>query len=327
MVIGGLVGTASWQVSHSVLPGMPASAAPFTIVAMAALFGSVAHAPLAVMLMVGEMTGNLSLLGPAMIALGLATLVIGDYTIYKSQLPTRADSPAHRYQFSFPLLNTLSVRDAMSRVLFLLRPDMAVGAAQTALAARNLPGAPVAADDNQLVGVVTTTDIEQVPPAEREEATLATIMTTNPVTIDIGATLDVALEQLATNRVSWAPVVEGRNRVNGVISAADIVTAYRASLRWTVRRMTGITADTVLLESRIEAASPLAGKALRELQLPGGALIVSIHRHGSTILPRGSSRLEPGDLIAVLTSPEHEAALRDYLGGVVESHPMGAGVS
>lgn len=322
MVIGGLVGTAFWQVSHAILPGMPESAAPFTIVAMVALFGGVAHAPLAVMLMVAEMTGNLSLLAPAMIALGLATLVIGDYTIYKSQLPTRADSPAHRYQFSFPLLNTLSVREAMGRVLFTVRQETTAAAALAALAERNLSGAPVVGDGQALVGVITTSDIERVPAGERGSQTLATIMTTNPVTIDVGATLDVALELLATNRVSWAPVVEGRNRVVGVISAADVVTAYRASLRWTVRRMSGITADTVLLESRIDAASPLSGKELRELNLPGGALVVSIHRHGTTILPRGSSRLEPGDLIAVLTSPEHEAAMRDYLGGDVEVEPV-----
>ena len=45
---------------------------------MMALFGSVAHAPLAVMLMVAEMTGNLSMLAPAMVAVGLATFVVGD---------------------------------------------------------------------------------------------------------------------------------------------------------------------------------------------------------------------------------------------------------
>lgn len=67
MVIGGILGALIWRVSHHLLPGLPNTPAPFVIVGMMALFGGIAHAPLAVMLMVAEMTGNLSMLAPAMI--------------------------------------------------------------------------------------------------------------------------------------------------------------------------------------------------------------------------------------------------------------------
>jgi CIC family chloride channel protein len=62
MVIGAFVGAAVWRVGHEMLPAVPDNPAPFVIVGMIALFGGIAHAPLAMMLMVGEMTGNLSLL-------------------------------------------------------------------------------------------------------------------------------------------------------------------------------------------------------------------------------------------------------------------------
>src|SRR5262249_51444999 len=75
---------------------------PFVIVGMTACFGAVAHAPLAVMLMVAEMTGSLQLLAPAMVAIAIAVLVIGDTTMYRSQLGTRADSPAHRLSADIP---------------------------------------------------------------------------------------------------------------------------------------------------------------------------------------------------------------------------------
>ncbi len=114
MVIGGFLGAAVWRLGFGVLPGMPADPAPFVIVGMMALFGGIAHAPLAVMLMVAEMTGNLSLLAPAMIAVALSTALVGDRTIYRSQLPNRAASPAHRVRLSFPLLSSLVVRDAMT---------------------------------------------------------------------------------------------------------------------------------------------------------------------------------------------------------------------
>jgi len=113
MVIGGMLGAAFWRIGHGWAPQLPSTPAPFVIVGMMALFGGVAHAPLAVMLMVAEMTGNLSLLAPAMVAVALSTALVGDETIYRSQLPDRAHSPAHRMRFSFPLLSSLLVRDAM----------------------------------------------------------------------------------------------------------------------------------------------------------------------------------------------------------------------
>src|SRR5258708_7306163 len=116
MVIGGILGALIWRISYHLLPGLPDTPAPFVIVGMMALFGGIAHAPLAVMLMVAEMTGNLSMLAPAMIAVGISSIVVGNNTIYTSQVDTRADSPAHRLQLSFPLLSTLAVRQAMTKL-------------------------------------------------------------------------------------------------------------------------------------------------------------------------------------------------------------------
>ena len=112
MVIGGLLGAGLWRLLEPIAPAIPVDPAPFVIVAMMALFGSVAHAPLAVMLMVAEMTGNLSMLAPAMVAVGLAMFVVGGRSIYSSQLGTRADSPAHRFRFALPLLAAVPVGGA-----------------------------------------------------------------------------------------------------------------------------------------------------------------------------------------------------------------------
>ena len=45
-----------------------------------------------------------------MVAVGVAMLIVGDSSIYKSQLATKADSPAHRFRFAMPVLATLPVR-------------------------------------------------------------------------------------------------------------------------------------------------------------------------------------------------------------------------
>jgi CIC family chloride channel protein len=125
MVIGGMLGAAVWRLGEGVLPQMPNSPATFVIIGMMALFGGIAHAPLAVMLMVAEMTGNLSLLAPAMVAVAVSTALVGDHTIYRAQLPDRSQSPAHRVRFGIPLLAAVRVRDAMIR-----EPDASLPSSQ-----------------------------------------------------------------------------------------------------------------------------------------------------------------------------------------------------
>ncbi|MCC7021677.1 MAG: chloride channel protein [Thermomicrobiales bacterium] len=172
MVIGAFVGAAFWRVGHGVLPALPASPAPFVIVGMIALFGGIAHAPLAMMLMVGEMTGNLSLLAPAMIAVALSTALVGDATIYRSQLPDRGSAPAHRVRLSFPLLSSLRVRDAMvafhggpgpegasgAEQVPALAPDEGLDDALEQLSTAGVSSAPVVAE-GQTIGELKTRDI------------------------------------------------------------------------------------------------------------------------------------------------------------------------
>ena len=96
IVIGGFVGAAIWRLADAVgAPGIPDSPGVFVIVAMMACFGSVAHAPLAVMIMVAEMTGSFSVIPAAMITVGIAYLIISrtPVSIYRAQRLNR-DSDA-----------------------------------------------------------------------------------------------------------------------------------------------------------------------------------------------------------------------------------------
>jgi hypothetical protein len=66
------------------------------------------------MLMVAEITGTISLLAPAMIAVGVAWFSVKrtDDTIYRSQLKNRADSPAERLLTGMPVLRAVPIRQA-----------------------------------------------------------------------------------------------------------------------------------------------------------------------------------------------------------------------
>ncbi len=324
MVIGAMVGATLWRISYHLLPGIPDTPAPFVIVGMMALFGGIAHAPLAVMLMVAEMTGNLSMLAPAMIAVGISSIIVGNQTIYTSQIGSRADSPAHRLQFSFPLLSTLVVRQAMSPSPLTFSPQQSVAEAERLLAERVVGGASVLDVRGNLLGVLTLADIREVSPDERECCSVEEAMNREVLAAHLNDTLDVTLEQLTSHRISWMPVVEvelateGR-RLVGRISAQEIVRAYRETLAKGSRRMRGLVEGTVMLEAEIEPGMWLAGRRLREAHLPVESLVVSIRRQNELLFPRGSTIIEAGDLVTFLVSPNGEERLRVYLATRAES--------
>jgi CIC family chloride channel protein len=209
------------------------------------------------------MTGNLSLLAPAMIAVALSTALVGDETIYRSQLPDRGSAPAHRVRLSFPLLSSLRVHDAMAR-----GPDHA--AAQKS-------------DDTG------------------ERLLLAP---------EVG--LDDALEQLAESGVAVATVMED-GRPIGCLTTRDIMTVYRAALSQSVRRIQRLGPESELVEARLDAASPLAGQALRDVAFPADTLVVSIAREGETLFPKATTQLAAGDRLVLVTDRQGEAAVRAFL--------------
>ena len=89
--VGGFSGGALGLGLHLIMPEIVgASAIPvFVIIGMVAVFGSVSHAPAAVLLMVLEMTGSFTLAIPAVIAVTAATVLMRDNTIFQEQRISR----------------------------------------------------------------------------------------------------------------------------------------------------------------------------------------------------------------------------------------------
>jgi len=73
--------------------------------------------------------------------------------------------------------------------------------------------------------------------------------------------------------------------------------------------------EAALVEVRLPEASPCAGKAIRDLALPGDAVIVSVIRGGKLIIPRGDTRLEIGDELLAVSTVAAEESLKNVLVG------------
>jgi CIC family chloride channel protein len=92
MVVGAFLGAAVWRLFEPLGQSMGHDPAPYVIVGMMCCLGSISRAPVAVTLMAAEMTGSLSVLVPATLAVTLAFLIVrhSDDTIYRSQRKNRA---------------------------------------------------------------------------------------------------------------------------------------------------------------------------------------------------------------------------------------------
>ena len=308
MVIGGFTGAAIWRLLHGFAPELPHQAAPFVVVGMIACFGSIGHAPLAVMLMVVEMTGSLTVLAPAMVAVGLATLIVGDATIYRNQLRTRIDSAAHRLRAALPLLSLTSARETMAQPRLVLTTGTTTAQALRGLSEASLPGAPVTDKDGLFLGSVTTISLKNGSPSTPVER-----YAEDTHAIDADQTLDIAAEYLTTTSKIWLPVLE-RRRVVGIIGMTELISGYRHALAASFRRLTE-TGTTVLVEEAVVGTSRIVGSTVAEIPWPAGTVVLSVQRGDQLILVDGHTRIEHGDLVSALTHPATEKRLRSQLRG------------
>ena len=308
MVIGGFLGAAVWRLSEG-LPAVPHSPAPFVVVAMIACFGSIAHAPLAVMLMVAEMTGSLEMLAPAMVAVGLATVIVGDQTIYESQLRNRAEAPAHRARFGLPLLASMPVRAAMRPPRLALHDDIPVREALELLTELGLSGAPLTDGDRTYRGSV---DIDQLVRADPDAAVRS--IAGNLSAVPEEATLEAAVEIFATDHVTWVPVLDADRRVVGTVGTADLVAAYRRSLASSLESLPSIFPGSVLVEEMVHPESAVTGRAIADVDWPAGAVVVAIQRDDQLLFPEPKTVIADGDVMSVFVPARGEALLRKAIG-------------
>jgi len=240
LFIGGMLGGSFWLGLRDIIGHLPVTPEPFVVVGMMALLGGVARAPLAVTLMVAEMTGSYAMLAPAMIAVALSYVVVGTNTIYKSQVESPAMSPAHRYEYSLPLLSRLRVKDAMTTEVVSVAAEASVQEVQNLLQTRRLKLVPVLdhAANSSMVGIVTLEDILRVPPGTREETPVSSIMSTDVVVTNPEESLDTALQLMARHDVVSLPVIEkgSGSKLVGLVTQAGVARAYASAARKVIRQ-------------------------------------------------------------------------------------------
>jgi chloride channel protein, CIC family len=231
LVIGGFVGAAFWMVVNTLLPGWIPIPAPLVVVGMMALFGGVGRVPIAVMLMVSEMTGSLNLLAPSMVAVVAAYFVTSPkFTIYRSQVPKRSDSPAHRGEYNVPLMTKIFVSDAMNTSVTTLSPADSVAVAYRIVVDKGFKGIPIV-EGEKPVGIVTVSDLQRIPREKMAETQVKEVMTQSLLLAHTDQSLFEALEVMTNHGVGRLPVVsKDTGKLVGIITRTDVIRAYERAV-------------------------------------------------------------------------------------------------
>lgn len=220
-MVGGTLGTAFSELLPSLVPGETVPA--FIIIGMMALFGGVSNAPIAVLLMVSEMTGDYSLLLPAMVAIVGSYLLTSHYSIYEEQVPTRLHSPAHLEEYFCSLLTVPSVEQVMRRELPSARREESLK--EIVLKMRHGISTVPVAEGGEIEGVVRLGDIARVPSARWSETKAREVMSRDFFTLTGDKNLYEAISLMKERGAATALVVsrDDPRKIEGLLLERDLV--------------------------------------------------------------------------------------------------------
>ncbi|MHB2024688.1 MAG: CBS domain-containing protein [Mycobacteriales bacterium] len=252
-------------------------------------------------------------------------MVVGDTTIYRSQLKNRAESPAHRLSFGLPLAASIPIADVQAPPRLVLRASTPLHQAADELIREDLPGAPVVNANGAFIGSVhLPTLINRPELSDGDPRTpVGRLADANALTVAADANLDAALEALAVSRGDWVPVLDSTNQVVGIIGTSDLVRGYQLALQASIRRLGRASKASQLLELRLTERSPALGKQVQQLGLPPHTVIVAVLRAGSLLFADAQTKLQLGDTVSVLTRTGEAEAVMQRLDQPDDGAPAG----
>lgn len=321
MYIGAMLGGAFGIAASSLLPGLQMTAAPFAMVGMAAVLSATVRAPLTGILLLFEMTNDYRIVLPLMLAVGGGTYLserLQRDSVYLLGL-ARKGIRLQRGR-DVEVLEGLAVREVMQPVSTTLTETQTLAEAGEVMVRTRHHGLAVLNAAGHLVGVFTLKDLDEalaggVPP----KAPLSRVLRRRLLVAYPDETVGAALQRMGHADIGRLPVVDRKDagRLLGMLRRADMIRAYdlalarRAAQRHSLQQeRLGAFSDVAVSEVVVQAGSACDGKCIAEVSWPRGAMIVSLQRGAKLIVPHGGTRLEAGDVLAIVAQGEQAERAR-----------------
>lgn len=216
---GGLFATVALEIA----PGLNISQGAFAVVAMAAIFGAATRAPFTAIVFVFELTRDINVILPLMLASVLAALVysaLSSESIYSERLSRRGIRVGG--ELTVDPLRTTAVSDVMNRMVDTVAPTETVGVVADRISRGERGAFPLIDDEGRCVGIVTRRDL--IAENVERDAMIGDLASNDVVSITPDANLVEALRIMVEENVDHLPVIEN-NLLIGICTRGDIVRA------------------------------------------------------------------------------------------------------
>ena len=324
LFIGAMTGGVFGRAANVVLPNLTASPGAYALVGAAAVFGAAAHAPMTAIIILFEMTDNYRIILPLMLCVVLAQIIASRRdpdSIYSIKL-RRLGGMSRTAEMG--TLDILLVVDAMADTVPSVRPDLSLEEFADRVREDHARSWVVLDDNEELAGMVAVSDLERaIVEGGFKESTVGDVMTRSVVTCLPGETLRQAFRRFTERDVYQLPVLEdaGSNRVAGVLRRTEMMWAYKELadehqrlLDRTEAIPRNVRGSSVHLDVQVTRdQTGMCFRPIRDIRVPEQALIALLRRGERVVVPRGFTRVEPGDVLTFITTREHEARVRAWI--------------
>lgn len=236
--VGGMVGAAFGGLMQLWFPTITLNPASYVLIGMGGVFAGVTKVPIAGLLMVSEISGSYSLLLPMILVSSIAYLLTGKFSVYRSQLASRADSPVHRGDFVRDVLDGVTVKDVWSKTsgpVETIHRDTPLKAILATLTKSHSSYFPVVDSDGKMIGILSLHDVRQVLYEDQAGSLIIAedLATTNVITVAPDEPLNEVLRKFANVEADDLPVVDSDDAgvVLGFVSRQSVLDVYNKRLR------------------------------------------------------------------------------------------------
>lgn len=326
LFIGAMLGGALGHFFNGLWPDLRLNTGAFALVGMAALFAATARSPLTAMLIVFEMSNDYYMILPLMVA-GISACYFSQWLHPESIYTVKLSQRGVRFSEGrdLDIMQGVKVSEVMREDPITIAKDASLSELMALFQETNLLGFPVLDEERRLWGIVTLQDVHRAEAGEgfsSRNLTVADLAVRRPVTIFPDEPIWAAIQRMAPRDLARLPVVTRDNpaALCGVISRSDILRAYDLAV---VRKQRGkIAEQTVELRSPREYGyydfllredNSCHNARISDLQLPMTVNMVSIKRAGQTIIPRGQTVLQSGDVITLYGRLTDIQGIKDLL--------------
>ena len=236
IVIGGALGGVVGQVFHDIAPTVVTEPGAFVVVGMAGFFTAVSNTPISTIIFVSEMTNSYHLLLPSLLVCSVAYLASRKWTIFKQQVQSKVDSPAHAGDFFVDILQTFTVNDLMPMVrkVTLIPQDMQFLEFKRYFSQTKQHYFPVIDAEKRFTGIFSVNDIREFLFSQEIEplVVIKDVATTDIIVTTPEEDLNAVLKKFTTRNIDSLPVVRADDHgiLLGMLNRREVIAFYNSKV-------------------------------------------------------------------------------------------------